>query len=90
MNQSLENKVIERTLELNQANQELLRSSQRFFTIFDNNSVGMLMTNLETTRFEFVNETFLSYFSYAKDEVIGKTSIELNLIEPELASPMSL
>jgi PAS domain S-box-containing protein len=54
-----------------------------FLQIFDLNPIGMIISNLETTKFQYVNEVFLTSFGYTKAEVIGKTSIDLNLIEPE-------
>lgn len=54
-----------------------------FIKIFDSNPVGMIISNLETTRFQYVNEVFLTSFGYTKEEVIGKTALEINLIEPE-------
>jgi len=54
-----------------------------FLEIFDSNPVGMIISNLETTKFQYVNKIFQSSFDYKKSEVIGKTAIDLNLIGPE-------
>jgi PAS domain S-box-containing protein len=62
---------------------ELKESNERFFTIFDNNPVGMVITNLETQRFEFANETFLRTMGYTKEEILSKTSLDVNFISPE-------
>lgn len=62
---------------------ELKESNDRFFKIFDKNPVIMVISNMATTKIEYVNETFLEVFGYTKEEVIGKTSIELNIISAE-------
>jgi PAS domain S-box-containing protein len=59
------------------------KHNDSFLQIFDLNPIGMIISNLETTKFQYVNEVFLTSFGYIKAEVIGKTSIDLNLIEPE-------
>ncbi|MFT7252178.1 MAG: PAS domain S-box-containing protein [Flavobacterium sp.] len=80
-----------RVAELITANKELVfqnkekvnKFDEGFLKIFDSNPVGMVISKLETTKFQYVNEVFLTTFGYKKEEVIGKTGLELNLIEPE-------
>ena len=57
--------------------------NEDFLQIFDLNPIGMIISNLETTKFQYVNDAFLKSFGYSKKEIIGKTVIEFNLIEPE-------
>lgn len=59
------------------------KSDDLFFEIFYSNPIGMIISNLETTKFQFVNEIFLKSFGYKKAEVIGKTALDLKLIEPD-------
>jgi PAS domain S-box-containing protein len=61
---------------------ELKRSNERFLKIFDNNPIGMIMTNIETGKFQNVNQRFLMDLGYTKQEVIGKSPIELDIIAP--------
>lgn len=79
-NQNLEKKVDERTFQLNLSNQELIKSNSRFFQIFDHNLVGMYIADFQSVKYKYVNEAFLSIFGFTKEEVIGKTSLELNVI----------
>jgi two-component system aerobic respiration control sensor histidine kinase ArcB len=80
-----------RVAELITANKELVfqnkekvnKFDEGFLKIFDSNPTGMIISKLETTKFQYVNEVFLTTFGYKKEEVIGKTGLELNLIEPE-------
>lgn len=62
---------------------EIKESNRRFFKVFDNNPVSMLLSNIETSKIEYVNEVFLETFGFTKEEVIGKTSVELQLISAE-------
>ncbi len=62
---------------------ELKNSNERFLKIFENNSFGMVLVNLETNKFQYVNGFFLRKFGYTSEEVIGKTPTELKIIEPE-------
>ncbi|MES2396210.1 MAG: PAS domain S-box protein [Bacteroidota bacterium] len=59
---------------------ELKEINGRFFKVFDKNPVIMAISNLKTAKIEYVNETFLETFGFTKEEVIGKTSVELNII----------
>lgn len=62
---------------------ELKESNNRFFKIFDKNPIIMVISNLKTGKIEYVNETFLEIFGFTKEEVIGKTSVELNILPVE-------
>lgn len=62
---------------------ELQESNNRFFKIFDKNPVIMAISNMTTQKIEYINEAFLEVFGYTKEEVIGKTSVELNIISAE-------
>lgn len=71
-------------LVLGNKTKELKESNDRFFSIFDSNSVGMGITSLESGKFEFVNEVLAKIIGYPKDELIGKSARELNFINPEI------
>jgi PAS domain S-box-containing protein len=62
---------------------ELKESNKRFFKVFDKNPVSMVLSNIETENIEYVNETFLETFGFSREEVIGKTGFELNIISAE-------
>lgn len=59
---------------------ELKDINKRFFQIFDKNPVMMAISNLKTDKIEYVNEAYLETFGFTKEEVIGKTSVELNIV----------
>lgn len=54
-------------------------SMQRFNKIFDKNPVFMEISTLPDRRFLEVNQSFLLKTGYEKEEVIGKTSAEIDL-----------
>jgi PAS domain S-box-containing protein len=62
---------------------ELKESNKQFFKVFDKNPVSMVLSNIETEKIEYVNETFLETFGFTREEVIGKTGFELNVFSAE-------
>lgn len=62
----------------------LKKSFDLFFTLFDNNAIGMIFTNLETTKFKYVNRSFLALTGFSKEEIIGYDSAVINLIDPDV------
>jgi PAS domain S-box-containing protein len=51
----------------------------KFHKLFDNNPALMAISSLTDSRFLEVNDAFLKKLGYSKEEVIGKTSEDLNL-----------
>ena len=62
---------------------EIKASEERFYKIFDSNPVPMALSEIETNKIKYVNSLFCSTFGYTKEEVIGKSSEELGLIDPQ-------
>ncbi len=73
LNEELEQKVIDRTAKL-EASQNI------FSTIFYKSPVMNTITDSNTGKFIDVNENFVKFIGLAKEEIIGKSSLELNLI----------
>ncbi len=61
----------------------LKASEERFFKIFDSNPVPMSLAEVKTNKITYVNSLFCSVFGYAKEEIIGYTVEELELIAPQ-------
>ncbi len=61
------------------ANQQLVQSEEKFKKSFELSTRMMAISDFETGRYIDVNELFLETTGYTRDEVIGKTSIELGL-----------
>jgi PAS domain S-box-containing protein len=63
------------------SNQALRRSEERFAKVFQRNPVGISITQLDDGRVIDVNDSLLSLLGYSRDEVIGKTTLRLNIWE---------
>lgn len=63
---------------------ERLRASEKKFAdAFQTSPAGITITRIADGRFIDVNEAFLTMFGFTREEVIGHTSIELNLFNPK-------
>lgn len=63
--------------------EELKISEERFYKIFDSNPVPMTLSEIQTNKIKYANNLFYNAFGYNKEEVIGHSSEELNLIDPQ-------
>jgi PAS domain S-box-containing protein len=72
LNVELERRIVERTTELHQ-------SDERFTKAFNSNPAILTILQLPEARYIDVNETFLRTFGFSREEVIGHTSLEINL-----------
>ena len=52
---------------------------QKFNKIFDNNPASMAISTVDERKFTDVNATFLNSTGYSREEIIGKTSTQLDL-----------
>ncbi|AGL00540.1 two-component system sensor histidine kinase NtrB [Desulfoscipio gibsoniae] len=89
----LESLVKERTSELKSANEQLkqeiaerkqaeeaLRLSEEFFSkAFNSSPIMMSIIRFSDYRYINVNDTFLHYTGYSREEVIGRTAVDLNV-----------
>ncbi|HNB50818.1 MAG TPA: PAS domain S-box protein [Anaerolineales bacterium] len=66
-----------RIAELEAAN--LRDSEERFSRVFEASPAQMALTDLSNGRYVEVNEAFLHTLGFAREEVLGKTALELNL-----------
>jgi PAS domain S-box-containing protein len=58
---------------------EIRESHERFAKAFRSNPQPMSLTTLATGKYLDVNDSFLQVSGYRRDEIIGKTSLELNI-----------
>jgi PAS domain S-box-containing protein len=65
--------------ERQRAEQALRESEEKFRKLFRLAPVPISLSSLEEGRFEDANEAFLTITGFTRDEVIGRTSIELGL-----------
>ena len=58
---------------------ELTLSEEKFFKVFNRSQLSMAISEISTGKFVNVNRQFLETFGYTKDEIIGRSSKEINL-----------
>ena len=58
---------------------ELRVSEERFSRVFHSSPYAITLTELETGKLIDVNESFVRFTGYTKDEMIGKSTVELNM-----------
>lgn len=83
LSNALRIEVQTKNAELELKNKELEESEERFFKIFENNPVALSFGEIGTNKISYANKLFYNYFGYTKEEVIGHTAEELNLVSPE-------
>jgi PAS domain S-box-containing protein len=66
-----------------QAQDALRESETRFETVFRVNPQPAAITRLADGRFLNVNDAFLKMAGYAREDILGKTTIELGFMSPE-------
>jgi len=69
--------------ERKRAEAALRKSEERFSKAFHASPAGLTITSLTDGRFIDANESYLRMLGYGRAEVIGHTSIELNMLSPE-------
>ncbi len=73
--------VVWEITERKEAEEALALSEEKYSKAFNNSPVWVILSNLETGRYIEVNQTFLDTMGYTRDEVIGRTSMEVGLWE---------
>jgi len=79
LNATLEQRVEERTRELDEANQKIVQARDLFYALFHANPIPTALTRLEDNVFLNVNVEFLTYFNFQREDVIGQSAEEFNL-----------
>ena len=72
-------KVVHDIARQQQAEVELRRSEARFAKAFQANPAPMCITKIGDGRFIEVNERYCQLFDYTREELLGRTSVELKL-----------
>jgi PAS domain S-box-containing protein len=75
----LEERVQERTRNLQAANEALRRSEERFVKAFRASPIPLVLQNVQEQRYVDVNESFLQLTGYQREQVLGQTPAGLKL-----------
>jgi PAS domain S-box-containing protein len=75
----LDHMVRERTKDLESASSEVRLSEERFAQAFQNNPIAQAIQTLKAQRFVDVNDAFLRMTGFTREEVVGRTPLELRL-----------
>ena len=76
--------LFEDITEQKESEEALRASEERFFKAFQASPEAMAIQTASGSRFVFVNESFTRLFEFSVDEVVGHTTVELNMnVEPE-------
>jgi PAS domain S-box-containing protein len=80
LNESLEQKVVERTAQLESNIRQLKESEEKFQKAFEASAAGISITRLSDSKYADVNDAFIQMTGYSKEELINHTSLELGII----------
>lgn len=80
LKESLEHKVVERTLELEKTISELKESEEKFQTAFQTSAAGIAITRLSDATYLDVNDAFIQLTGFSKEEVLHHSSKELGMV----------
>lgn len=69
--------------ERKRADEKLRLSEEKFSSAFHVSPVGLTITRIADGKFLEVNESFLRIYEFTREEVIGHTSLEINILSPE-------
>jgi len=81
LNKNLEDIVLQRTIELKNSN-------DKFIKIFNSSPVCITITGLNTGEYVDVNPALLEMLKYTREELIGRTSIELGVVDHDYRNYM--
>ncbi len=66
-----------------EAEEQIALSNNRFITIFNFSPIALCITGIEDGLFMYANDAFCQATGYKKEELVGKKSVELNIISEE-------
>ncbi len=84
--QIVNEELVKKGIKLTEVNRNLRESEEKFYKAFHANPAAMTLSD-EEGRWIDVNESFMKLTGYRKEELIGNTSAELNIIESDKRQP---
>jgi two-component system cell cycle sensor histidine kinase/response regulator CckA len=91
INELLEARVQQRTLELGKANEELKVSEKQYRLLFEGNPMPMWVFDRDSLRFLAVNQAAIRHYGYSRDEFLSMTIADIRPDEdvPRLVSSVA-
>ena len=80
----VEQRVIERTAELNRANEQLKESEERYRMLFQGNQAVMLVIDPKTGRLVDANPAACTFYGYSYDEILTMKVTDINVLTSDL------
>jgi PAS domain S-box-containing protein len=59
------------------------KANDLFFNMFENSAIGMIFLETKTTQLLYTNPSFLQCFGYHREEIIGRSALQLGIINQE-------
>ncbi len=78
LNETLEKRVLERTHALDETNRKLGQTRDLFYTLFHANPIPTALSRMEDGTLLDVNEAYLRYFGFQREDVLGRSDQGLN------------
>lgn len=75
--------VLRDITERTQVEEVLRQSEERFASVFRSSPTPIALTRLADGKIMDVNEAFCQLFGYAREEIVGHTSLEIGIADPE-------
>jgi PAS domain S-box-containing protein len=69
--------------EIKKSEERVKRSEEKFIKLFDSSPFGVTLSEISTGKFVEVNDNFLEMMGYRRDEIIGHTSLEFDMVGAE-------
>jgi PAS domain S-box-containing protein len=81
LNRELEERVLARTAQVQLANEQLHASEERFAAAFQHSPIAISIARADDLRLVDVNDAFLDFSGYTREEILGKVPSSLGLIQ---------
>lgn len=81
--------VLGRVFERDYAQRAITTARDRFATLFHSSPIPLGITDLESGRFWEINTRFVDLFGFTREEVLGRTALELGMwVDPGARAPL--
>lgn len=72
--------IFEDITDIREANNKIRESEEKFFKAFAISPVAFAISDMETGRYMEVNDSFVKITGYSREEILGKSSVEIGIV----------